>query len=420
MTYILTRTLRAHNVLNTKGVVRRHTHLKRVRVRSKVLETAFEKVVRSPYKGSCSVLRRAAEGRNVLSKVLRRLSRRHLESGNTPGEKLKCHPFWGSALSIKQPQDNFSRQNAKWCPPKCKLTRGDFCVFLKKKTAEFLYKNCRLEVANLYFGGCRFTFWRVPIYILEAEIVLGVLYRKGVIPRKGGTLDSLSPLWEDDPFRVRSTCGSATKEAPQEVWTNSAGENLKPNWSSGVTRSSSSDINENVPLLDFLLSITSSLVVPLESPAFPESPATPEDGILQKEASRKCGRLPRNLGHDRGAQNAWEEENILESAPSREFLDHCKRASGLLKRGSCYRRNRAITPEKVVRFSCPLFFHPPSGILCKWSGISKPSMVWQTYFGYQETTGITKTTNTTQTATNKGVECWLRGNHGNHTIILDS
>ena len=30
----------------------------------------------------------------------------------------------------------------------------------------------------------------MPIYILEAEIVLGVLYRKGVIPKKGGTLDS--------------------------------------------------------------------------------------------------------------------------------------------------------------------------------------------------------------------------------------
>ena len=40
------------------------------------------------------------------------------------------------------------------------------------------------------FGGCQFTFWRVPIYILEAEIVLGVLYRKGVIPKKGGTLAS--------------------------------------------------------------------------------------------------------------------------------------------------------------------------------------------------------------------------------------
>ena len=29
----------------------------------------------------------------------------------------------------------------------------------------------------------------MPICILEAKIVLGVLYRKGVIPKKGGTLD---------------------------------------------------------------------------------------------------------------------------------------------------------------------------------------------------------------------------------------
>ena len=40
------------------------------------------------------------------------------------------------------------------------------------------------------FGRCRFTFWRVPIYILEAEIVLGVLYRKGGKPKKVGTLGS--------------------------------------------------------------------------------------------------------------------------------------------------------------------------------------------------------------------------------------
>ena len=30
----------------------------------------------------------------------------------------------------------------------------------------------------------------MPIYILEAEIILGVLSRKGVIPKKGGTLAS--------------------------------------------------------------------------------------------------------------------------------------------------------------------------------------------------------------------------------------
>ena len=44
------------------------------------------------------------------------------------------------------------------------------------------------------FGGCQFTFWRVPIYILAAELVLRVLYRKGVIPKKGGTLGSCDLL----------------------------------------------------------------------------------------------------------------------------------------------------------------------------------------------------------------------------------
>ena len=106
------------------------------------------------------------------------------------GEKLKYHPFWRSSLFYKAPPRQFR-------PPKCKIDalqnvnwQGVICVFL--------YKNCSLEVANLHFGGRRFTFWRAPIYILEAEIVLGVLYRKGVIPKKGGTLgsreDSLGPL----------------------------------------------------------------------------------------------------------------------------------------------------------------------------------------------------------------------------------
>ena len=54
---------------------------------------------------------------------------------------------------------------------------------------EFDAKNCRLEVANpflegadLHFGGCQFTFWRLPIYMLEAEIAANLLYRKGGKP----------------------------------------------------------------------------------------------------------------------------------------------------------------------------------------------------------------------------------------------
>ena len=54
---------------------------------------------------------------------------------------------------------------------KRKLGRGDFCVALCKKL--------QIGGRQSLFRGCRFTLWRVPIYILEAELVLGVLYRKG-------------------------------------------------------------------------------------------------------------------------------------------------------------------------------------------------------------------------------------------------
>ena len=44
-------------------------------------------------------------------------------------------------------------------------------------------------------------------------------------------------------------------------------------------------------------------------------------------------------------QNVWGEENVPENALSRKILDPSKRASGLLCRGSLYRKNRALTPE---------------------------------------------------------------------------
>ena len=50
------------------------------------------------------------------------------------------------------------------------------------------------SIQELQTGGRQFTCWRLPIYILEAEIVLGVLYRKGRIPKKGGTLVSRKVL----------------------------------------------------------------------------------------------------------------------------------------------------------------------------------------------------------------------------------
>ena len=46
-------------------------------------------------------------------------------------------------------------------------------------SVQFYTETAELEAANLHVGGCQFIFWRVPIYSLGAEIVFGVLYRKG-------------------------------------------------------------------------------------------------------------------------------------------------------------------------------------------------------------------------------------------------
>ena len=54
----------------------------------------------------------------------------------------------------------------------------------------YFYTKLQIGGRQSLFGGCQFTFWRASIYILEAEIVLGALDRKGVIPKKGGTLGS--------------------------------------------------------------------------------------------------------------------------------------------------------------------------------------------------------------------------------------
>ena len=104
----------------------------------------------------------------------------------TRGEKLKYRPFWGSPLFCKAPPRQFQ-------PPKCKLTPSKIQI----GEARFLCISIqKLQIGGLQsvFGGCQLIFWRVPIYILEAEIVLGVLYRKGVIPKKGGTLASPQPV----------------------------------------------------------------------------------------------------------------------------------------------------------------------------------------------------------------------------------
>ena len=45
-------------------------------------------------------------------------------------------------------------------------------------------------------------------------------------------------------------------------------------------------------------------------------------------------------------------------------------------------------------------------------GFAKPLFCNSVLF--TKTTGIAKMTKTTQTATSKGVDCWIRGNHGKH------
>ena len=105
-----------------------------------------------------------------------------------------------------------------------------------------------------------------------------------------------------------------------------------------------------------------------------------------------------------GVQNVWGEENVPENALSPKFLDPSKRASGLLCRGFLNRKSRALTPEGggkrtvrggggpkppfgravirvppwIVRFSTPLFFPPPHGVLwqCALHGLCILAFDW--------------------------------------------
>ena len=95
--------------------------------------------------------------------------------GPLSGEKLKYHPFWGSPLFYKAPQDNFSLQKMQIDALQNTNCRGEISVYF--------YTKLLIGGRQSHFGGCQFTFWRAPIYILEAKIVLGVIERGD--PRKG-------------------------------------------------------------------------------------------------------------------------------------------------------------------------------------------------------------------------------------------
>ena len=51
-----------------------------------------------------------------------------------------------------------------------------------------VYKKLQSGGCPSLLRGCQFTFWRGLLYILEAEIILGVLYRKRGIPQNRGVL----------------------------------------------------------------------------------------------------------------------------------------------------------------------------------------------------------------------------------------
>ena len=98
--------------------------------------------------------------------------------------EAKVPPFFGAPpflLSIKLPPRQFQPPTCKLAPSKTHIGEGRcLCIPIQK---------LQIGGHESLFGGCQFTFWRVPIYILEAEIV----YRQGVIPKKCGTLASCDP-----------------------------------------------------------------------------------------------------------------------------------------------------------------------------------------------------------------------------------
>ena len=94
---------------------------------------------------------------------------RHASGSRIPlwGE-AKVPPFLGVPLFYKAPPRHFQPPKCKLTPSKYKWGRRDLCNSIQK------FADSRSPI----------PVWRVPIYILEAEIVLGVLYRKGD-PQKG-------------------------------------------------------------------------------------------------------------------------------------------------------------------------------------------------------------------------------------------
>ena len=79
--------------------------------------------------------------------------------------KPKVPAFWGIPLSHEAPPRPFQ-------PPKCKLTPSTMHIGEGRFLCNSIQK-LQIGGRQSLFGGCPFAFWRAPISILEAEIVLG-------------------------------------------------------------------------------------------------------------------------------------------------------------------------------------------------------------------------------------------------------
>ena len=124
--------------------------------------------------GSNQEIRCRIDVKLMPNRPLRRGGRGGFEGGVPVPPFLGAPPFLQSTpkTNSASKMQIDALQNTNW--------RGEISVYLYTK-------NCRLEVANpflegvnLHFGGCQFTFWRL-------KLSWGC-YRKGVIPKKGGTL----------------------------------------------------------------------------------------------------------------------------------------------------------------------------------------------------------------------------------------
>ena len=131
---------------------------------------------------------------------------------------LKYPPFWGSPLSAKHPQDNFS----------LRMQIDTFQKGIGDLQSQFLYRITQKSPLPIFhFGGCQFAFWRLKLS-WECSIAKGGATKRGCtlgsphyfsrFSQEGGesasTLESLSgwrsctlpgPLWLTSKAKIQAT-----------------------------------------------------------------------------------------------------------------------------------------------------------------------------------------------------------------------